>query len=158
MTWQHCLTGKIPTLHQGGKNLKLLHHLRPILLIFSMLFAPLSMFAQQMAQEPTAAKPQEERRPPDRMNTATFAGLRLRNIGPAFTSGRVVSIAVDPKDTSRYFVGAASGGVWRTTNAGITFAPVFDNEASYSISVIVIDPKNPLLIQSVLSSLIPKIL
>jgi photosystem II stability/assembly factor-like uncharacterized protein len=128
------------------KTLKLYNRLLPILLMFSMLLPPLSAFAQQAAQEPTAAKPQEERRPADRMNTATFAGLRLRNIGPAFTSGRVVSIAVDPKDTSRYFVGAASGGVWRTTNAGITFAPVFDNEASYSISVIVIDPKNPLTI------------
>ena len=101
------------------------------------------------AQEP-AAKPTEEpkkdepRRQPDPMSAPTFTGLRLRSIGPAFTSGRVCSIAVDPNDHSRYFVGAASGGVWKTTNAGTTWAPIFDNEGSYSIGTVVLDPKNPL--------------
>lgn len=121
----------------------------PILFILVLLASPLSTFAKRAAQEPKkedAPKPQEERRAPDRLSTATFNGLRLRNIGPAFTSGRIVSIAVDPKDSSRYFLGAASGGVWRTTNAGVTFTPVFDNEASYSIGVVVIDPKNPLVV------------
>jgi len=100
------------------------------------------------AQEP-AAKPREEpkkeepRRPADPMSAPTFNGLRLRSIGPAFTSGRVCSIAVDPTDHSRYFAGVASGGVWKTTNAGTTWAPIFDNEGSYSIGTITIDPKNP---------------
>lgn len=103
---------------------------------------------EKSAQEP-AAKPKEEpkkdepRRPADPMSAPTFAGLKLRSIGPAFTEGRVVSIAVDPTDHSRYFAGVASGGVWKTTNAGVTWAPVFDNEASYSIGTITIDPKNP---------------
>ncbi|MFY9573449.1 MAG: glycosyl hydrolase [Blastocatellia bacterium] len=99
-------------------------------------------------QEPAAkpkedAKKDEPRRPADPMSASTFAGLRLRSIGPAFTSGRVCSIAVDPTDRTRYFVGAASGGVWKTTNAGITWSPIFDNEGSYSIGTIAIDPKNP---------------
>ena len=94
-------------------------------------------------QEP-AAKPQEEPRPPDPLSAGTFAGLRLRSIGPAFTSGRVCSIAVDPSDHSSYFVGVASGGVWKTTNAGTTWLPVFDNQGSYSIGTVVLDPKNPL--------------
>jgi photosystem II stability/assembly factor-like uncharacterized protein len=100
------------------------------------------------AQEP-AAKPTEEprkdepRKPSDPMSAPTFTGLRLRSIGPAFTSGRVCSIAVDPTDHSRYLVGVASGGIWKTTNAGTTWAPVFDNEGSYSIGTIVLDPKNP---------------
>ena len=81
---------------------------------------------------------------PIRCLPPTFNGLRLRSIGPAFTSGRVCSIAVDPTDHSRYFVGVASGGVWKTTNAGTTWLPVFDNEGSYSIGTIVLDPKNPL--------------
>jgi photosystem II stability/assembly factor-like uncharacterized protein len=104
----------------------------------------------QDASSQESAKPKEEpkkdepRRPPDPMSAATFTGLRLRSIGPAFTSGRVCSIAVDPTDHSRYFVGAASGGVWKTTNAGTTWVPVFDNEGSYSIGVVVLDPKNPL--------------
>lgn len=104
---------------------------------------------QDIAAQDPAPKPKDEpkkdepRKPADPMSAPTFTGLRLRSIGPAFTSGRVCSIAVDPTDHSRYLVGAASGGVWRTTNAGTTWTPVFDNEASYSIGTIVIDPKNP---------------
>ncbi len=100
------------------------------------------------AQE-TSSKPKEEpkkeepKRPADPMSSPTFNGLKLRSIGPALTSGRVCSIAVDPTDHSRYYVGVASGGVWKTTNSGTTWAPIFDNEASYSIGTITIDPKNP---------------
>ena len=70
-------------------------------------------------------------------------GLKLRSIGPAMTSGRVISLAVHPKNRALFYVGVASGGVWKTTNAGISFTPVFDNEASYSIGVVTLDPKNP---------------
>ncbi len=87
---------------------------------------------------------QEPQRPADPMSTGTFSGLRLRLIGPAFTSGRISDIAVHPKDPNHYYVAVASGGVWKTTNNGTTWTPVFDNEASYSIGVVVLDPKNPL--------------
>jgi photosystem II stability/assembly factor-like uncharacterized protein len=80
------------------------------------------------------------------MSTPTFNGLRFRSIGPAFTSGRVIGFAVDPKNPAKYFVGVASGGVWKTINAGTTWTPVFDNEGSYSIGAIVLDPKNPLVV------------
>ncbi|HTG15122.1 MAG TPA: hypothetical protein VK747_07615, partial [Blastocatellia bacterium] len=86
----------------------------------------------------------DEPKKPDPMSSGTFTGLKLRSIGPAFTSGRIIAIAVDPTDFSRFYVGVASGGVWKTTNAGITWSPVFDNEASYSIGTVVLDPKNPL--------------
>ena len=79
----------------------------------------------------------------DPMNAATFSGLRLRGIGPAFTSGRVVGFAVDPENSEHYFVAAASGGVWKTTNDGTSWTPVFDSQGSYSIGTVVIDPKNP---------------
>ena len=82
--------------------------------------------------------------PRDPMSTPTFNGLRMRSIGPAFTSGRVVGFAVDPTNISRYYVAVASGGVWKTVNSGITWTPVFDNEGSYSIGAITLDPKNPL--------------
>jgi photosystem II stability/assembly factor-like uncharacterized protein len=82
--------------------------------------------------------------PRDPMSTPTFNGLRLRSIGPAFTSGRISGFAVDPNNYSRYYVAVASGGVWKTTNAGTTWTPIFDNEASYSIGAIALDPKNPL--------------
>ena len=80
------------------------------------------------------------------MSTPTFNGLRFRSIGPAFTSGRVIGFAVDPRNPAKYFVGVASGGVWKTINAGTTWTPVFDNEGSYSIGAIVLDPKNPLVV------------
>ena len=72
-----------------------------------------------------------------------FSGLRLRSIGPASASGRVTSFAVNPENSAQYFVGVASGGVWRTVNDGITWTPVFDNEGSYSIGTVTLDPKNP---------------
>jgi photosystem II stability/assembly factor-like uncharacterized protein len=75
-------------------------------------------------------------------NADTWAGLELRSIGPAVTSGRVVDIAVDPKDKGRWFVASASGGVWKTENAGISWKPVFDGEGSYSIGCVTIDPRN----------------
>ena len=77
------------------------------------------------------------------MSTPTFNGLRLRSIGPAFTSGRISGFAVDPNNYTRYYVAVASGGVWKTSNAGTTWTPIFDNEASYSIGAIALDPKNP---------------
>ncbi len=75
--------------------------------------------------------------------TSLVARLGFRSIGPAFMSGRVSGFAVHPKDRSIYYVAVASGGVWKTTNRGTTWEPVFENEGSYSIGCVVLDPKNP---------------
>src|SRR5689334_4454258 len=75
--------------------------------------------------------------------SGTFNDLRLRNIGPALMSGRVNNVAVHPDDKQTWYVSAASGGVWKTTNAGTTFTPVFQNEGTYSIGAVTIDKKNP---------------
>jgi photosystem II stability/assembly factor-like uncharacterized protein len=72
-----------------------------------------------------------------------FSGLKLRHLGPALTSGRVVGFAVHPKDRAHYYVAVACGGVWKTTNSGTSWTPIFDNEGSYSIGYITLDPKNP---------------
>ena len=77
------------------------------------------------------------------MQASTFSGLKFRSIGPALVSGRVVDLAVNPKNTSEYYVASANGGVWKTTNAGVTFTPVFDQQASFSIGCVTIDPTNP---------------
>jgi len=77
------------------------------------------------------------------LSETTFEGLRLRSIGPAVASGRVTSIAVHPSHPEHYFVGVASGGVWKTTNNGTTWTPVFDSEGSYSIGTVTLDPRNP---------------
>lgn len=77
------------------------------------------------------------------MSSSVFSGLRFRNIGPAVTSGRVIAFAVDPTDRGKYYAAVASGGVWKTVNAGTTWTSVFDNEGSFSIGAIALDPKNP---------------
>jgi photosystem II stability/assembly factor-like uncharacterized protein len=75
-------------------------------------------------------------------NADTLAGLQFRLIGPATASGRVVSFAVNPSNHAEYYVGAASGGVWKTVNDGTTWTPVFDGEGSYSIGWITLDPND----------------
>jgi photosystem II stability/assembly factor-like uncharacterized protein len=69
-------------------------------------------------------------------------GIRFRSIGPAVTSGRIADVAVNPNNYDEYFVATASGGVWKTSNDGITFDPVFDGQGSYSIGCVTIDPSN----------------
>lgn len=76
-------------------------------------------------------------------NSATFADLKFRNIGPAFMSGRIADVAIQSDNPSTWYVAAGSGGVWKTENAGITWLPVFDKQASYSIGCVTIDPNNP---------------
>jgi photosystem II stability/assembly factor-like uncharacterized protein len=75
--------------------------------------------------------------------SSTFNNFRLRAIGPAIMSGRVKVVAVHPEDKQTWYIGVSSGGVWKTTNSGTTFTPVFQNEGSYSIGSVVIDEKNP---------------
>jgi photosystem II stability/assembly factor-like uncharacterized protein len=76
-------------------------------------------------------------------SASTFDGLKLRNIGPAFSSGRIADIAIHPEDENCWYVAVGSGGVWKTENSGVTWAPLFDNESSYSIGCVTIDPGNP---------------
>jgi photosystem II stability/assembly factor-like uncharacterized protein len=78
----------------------------------------------------------------DLLASSQFGGMQLRLLGTALTSGRIIDIAVNPNDKATWYVGVACGGVWKTTNAGINFTPVFDNENSFSIGCITIDPNN----------------
>ncbi len=109
---------------------------RPVAVLLALLAA-----APLPGQTPPPQK--ESPRATGPMSSGTFSGLRLRSIGPAVTSGRVAALAVHPKDRSTYYAAAASGGVWKTTNAGTTWNPVFDDENSYSIGAVALDPKNP---------------
>ncbi|MFO7732532.1 MAG: glycosyl hydrolase [Candidatus Aminicenantes bacterium] len=77
-----------------------------------------------------------------------YAGLslgafKLRSIGPALTSGRISDFAVRPGKRHEFFVASASGGVWKTVNAGTTFTPVFDAQGSYSVGCVTLDPNDP---------------
>jgi len=78
-----------------------------------------------------------------RMSAETFRGLELRGIGPALMSGRISDIKIHPRDRSTWYVAAGSGNVWKTQNAGITWTPIFDDQSSYSIGCLAIDPNRP---------------
>jgi len=77
------------------------------------------------------------------IDAKTLEGLTLRSIGPALMGGRIADIAVDPRDRSTWYLAVGSGGVWKTSNAGVTWKPVFDDQASYSVGCITLDPSNP---------------
>jgi photosystem II stability/assembly factor-like uncharacterized protein len=80
---------------------------------------------------------------PDAPWTAdNFAGLKFRNIGPAFMSGRIADVAIDPRDENVWYVGAGSGGVWKSVNAGVTWTPIFDDQPVYSIGCVTVDPND----------------
>lgn len=78
----------------------------------------------------------------DQVNSGHLSAFRFRSIGPALMSGRIADIAVDPVLPNTWYVAAASGNVWKTTNAGTTWTPIFDRYGSYSIGCITIDPNN----------------
>ena len=69
--------------------------------------------------------------------------LKWRSVGPALTSGRISDLAVNPNNPFEYYVAVASGGVWKTSNWGVDYTPIFDSQSSYSIGCITIDPNNP---------------
>ena len=73
-----------------------------------------------------------------------FKGLAFRGIGPAMISGRITDVAIDPRNSAIRYVTAASGNVWKTVNSGTTWTPIFDDQGSYSIGCVTLDPKNPL--------------
>jgi photosystem II stability/assembly factor-like uncharacterized protein/outer membrane lipoprotein-sorting protein len=79
------------------------------------------------------------------LDSGVLSGLDARNIGSAAMSGRIAAVAgrVEAGKTT-LFVGAASGGVWKSQDGATTFTPVFDKESVQSIGSIAIDPSNPM--------------
>lgn len=72
----------------------------------------------------------------------TFEGLKFRSIGPAFMSGRLSDIAIDPNNENIWYAAVSSGGVWKTVNAGTTWKPLTDKETFYATGCVTIDPNN----------------
>lgn len=75
-------------------------------------------------------------------SSSTFEAMSLRSIGPAYMSGRIADLAIDQTNPSTWYTAVGSGGVWKTTNAGNTWAPIFDKQAVYSIGDVTIAPSN----------------
>jgi len=98
--------------------------------LFILLFLSLTCFSQNKENQKL-------------INESTFSGLKFRNIGPAFMSGRIADVAIHPQNRNIWIVAVGSGGVWKTDNAGTTWKPVFDTYGSYSTGCVTIDEKNP---------------
>jgi hypothetical protein len=77
------------------------------------------------------------------LDSASQALFRWRSIGPANMSGRITDIEGVPSDPKTFYVAAAAGGIWKTTNHGTTFQPVFDREAVISMGDLAVAPSNP---------------
>ena len=76
------------------------------------------------------------------LDSVTLAGFRWRNIGPANFGGRVADIAAIPSPSKTFYVATAGGGIWKTTNAGTTFRPIFDNQRVVSMGALAIAPSD----------------
>jgi len=110
----------------------------------------LSLSPQAEARRPVAGKPstaeamQKTRAQHQALQAPTlFHGLEWRSIGPVVQGGRVVDIASVPGSPYTFYVAYASGGLWKTTNNGVTFEPVFDAQPSIIMGAIAVDPANP---------------
>ena len=75
--------------------------------------------------------------------TVSLEAFNLRNVGPAFLSGRIADIKTHPENESVWYVATGSSGVWKTVNAGTTWTPIFEDQPSYSTGCITLDPSNP---------------
>ncbi len=97
-----------------------------------------------LALSAAAVRAQAPANAPVRADSETISGLGARNIGSAAMSGRVSALAAVPEGARlTVYVGAASGGVWKSVNGGTTYKPVLDKQDVQSIGAITIDPTNP---------------
>ncbi|CAN5598886.1 hypothetical protein BH20VER1_BH20VER1_10230 [soil metagenome] len=99
----------------------------------------------QAAPAPTAApQPPVEVSPPPaqpvQLTDVHFKNLKARAIGPATMGGRVTDIAIDPRNPALFYVGFGTGGLFKTSDNGISFEPIFDKESTLSIGAIGIAP------------------
>ena len=76
------------------------------------------------------------------VDAQALKGLELRSLGPALATGRIQDVEIDPKNPSVWYVATAFGGLWKTTNRGITFSPVFDEQGSFTLCCVAVDPRD----------------
>lgn len=101
------------------------------------LFKPIFCYFILAASIPATAQTKN-----DSLKNIALPALSFRSVGPAFTGGRVVDIAVNPNNKSEYFVASGHGSLWKTSNNGTSFLPVFDNQGAYAMGAVKIDPLN----------------
>jgi len=108
-----------------------------------LLLQPLWAFSAKDKVKGNKAGSASEDEGPVTLGKASLGGLAFRSIGPAVTGGRIIDIEVNPRDYSEYYVASGHGSLWKTTNRGTTFAPIFDGQSSFSIGAVTMDPSNP---------------
>lgn len=102
------------------------------------------LIAQENYPEPSPAKIRLEKFLEKKLaiENSLFKNIEFENIGPTIMSGRAVDIDVSPDDPTVFYVAYASGGVWKTSNNGISFYPIFDNQIVMTIGDIAVDWKH----------------
>lgn len=105
---------------------------------FSVSAILISFFVTAQQKNNTEPKIKE----PDSIKNISIAGLNFRSIGPAVTGGRITDLAINPKNTSEYYVASGHGSLWKTVNNGVTFTAAFENQASFAMGAVKIDPSN----------------
>jgi hypothetical protein len=104
--------------------------------------APLSLFAALTVSVAAISPPTIQAPAPFELDSLTIAGFRWRNIGPANMQGRIADVVGLPSPSKTFFVAAAGGGIWKSTNNGTTWRPVFDNQRVISMGAIAIAPSD----------------
>lgn len=102
------------------------------------IFQPVNAQRRRAQEQPTDNKSSS--------GSSMLGILRFRSVGPASYSGRIADFAVNPENPSEYYVGTASGGLWKTQNKGTTFKSIFDGQPVFSIGALAIDHKNPFVV------------
>lgn len=75
-------------------------------------------------------------------NSSIVQTIKIQNVGPTIMSGRVVDVDVNPDNSTEFYVGYASGGLWYTNNNGMSFTPVMDTSPTQNVGEIAVDWKN----------------
>ncbi len=115
-------------------------------LLVALLAAPPAPGAQSGKEVDDAKNQAADGAEEELFSAGTFSGLSFRALGPALASGRISDLAVNPEDPDNWYVAVASGGVWKTTNGGVSWTPLFDDQGSYSIGTVTLDPNDPMVV------------
>lgn len=99
-----------------------------------------SLYAQKKETKKDAKGSETQIKPS--VPTSLFSGISFRSVGPAWASGRIADLAVNPSNHSEIYAAIASGNIWKSDNNGTTWKPIFDKYGAYALGCIVIDPSN----------------
>jgi photosystem II stability/assembly factor-like uncharacterized protein len=115
---------------------------RGVLLAAGAVTAAASLYAQSGDPSTRSGSPRAASRDDPRLTADTMKSFAFRSVGPSLTTGRISDVVVDPKNPSVWYVAAAAGNLWKTENRGNTWTAIFDEQGSYSLGAVTVDPKD----------------